>query len=296
MSILTANLIPYIGDNNTALLLVRIANVQWTPTGDGFEDAQLNVRVIASIGGLKKKPDEVLLIGGRRVADPIVRAKGGQNLWNSLPLQIGDYLLFALQPGPNAWKALAAWPVSGVDDPAVGGLRRSIEAQGAPESKRAEYLPALLNASDGISRHYAMANLRKPAVVTRQQAAAMIAKAFLQASALVRPQFASEMCGRSYLVPEEGAEPGNVAIWSALLQALVTEAAPQARKVWVGYLAASIGAKLDKDPAKDAELRAQIVRAIADPPRAKAGAALRAEAGANPADARIEKLAKAWGY
>jgi hypothetical protein len=300
VSILTSNLIPYIGDTGTALVHSSVVESRWTPQSDRYEQGLISIRVISSLGHLKLKADENLQVAGRRTADRIVRNKDNRNLWNALAFQKGDQLLLALQrpvSGQNAWTAMAAWPVTGVDDPAIGGLKRSIEAQNAPESKRIEYLPALIGASDGISRNYVMMNLRKRTVATRQQAAAIISKAFLNASSeSVRLLIAAEMCGRSYLVPEEGPEPGNAAIVAALLQALSTDPSAQSRANWASYLAASIGSKLDPDPAKEESLRSKYAERISDPPRGKAGLALRAAAAANPADERLEKLAKAWGY
>lgn len=302
---LTANIAAFIGDPKVALVHVTVSSAQWTPAGPAaggvaYESGVITADVVEVFSGPgRPKRDDVMSIAGRRIANEQMRFRDGRDMWNSLEFENGLQMLFALQPpagGSNHWTALAGWKLTGWNDPAVEGLRRCVEAARMPEAKRVEYLPALIGSPDGISRAYAVLNLRNPAVAPRPVNAQIIAKAFVGASATVRTQMVLEMCGRSYLMPELGPDAANVAVLGALLQALITDPDPQGRKMWAGHLAASIGAKLDADPAKDKELRARFAAAIKTPARERAAAALRAAADAAPADARLSKLAEAWGH
>ena len=295
---LISNVQKFVGDHSADLAEVKVMGSRWKAVGDGSEQGIVTLRVSAVLRAVHAHVGDVIEISGSRTADELARFKDGHNQWNVLKFSLGEMLLVAVsyEPVTKHWTALAVLDL-GRSPTAAAGVRECVAIEALPADQRLARIRGALKSENYWLRAYAIEELSVPLVASREQGAMALAEAFANSTdPSVRSALLSKMQGRSFFRDELGAEPANLAVLRALLGAYVQAADAHARQEFLDYLCVMIGAKLSPDLAKDRELRAKFAAGVGQPDKSQVLPLLQAAAAANPADARLKRLAEAWSH
>lgn len=296
MERMRSDLVPFISDPNAVLALARVVSATWTPLpAEARETGVVRLELVDVIRGPGLSSGAVIEISGKRLANQQSRNRERTDRWNSLAFEPDDLLLMALRPG-NLFSALAADPVDSPTSPAVAALRRASEIERIdPVEARRTALAQALTASEDLLRDYALDWLGRRGLASRTEAAGMIAHALFAADLppSSRSSLVTELTSRHFYRYELGADPVNVQVIRSLARLLIN-GDPARRPLWTQFLAASLTIEFSKDPHKDAEMRAGLIRAVTDPPPQRVIDALQQMLSAGTEDPRVQKLLDAW--
>jgi hypothetical protein len=290
------DLVPFISEPNVVLALARVVSATWTPLpSEAREAGVVRLELLDVIRGPRLSDGAAIEISGKRLANENSRDHERTDRWNSLPFETGDLLLLALRPGDH-FLALAADPVDSPASPAVAALRRASEIERIdPVEARRTALAEALTAHQDLLRDYALDCLSRRGLASRAEAAAIIAHALFAADLppSSRSSLVGELASRHFYRYELGVDPVNVQVIRSLA-ALVANGDSARRPLWAQFLAACLTIEFSKDPHKDAEMRAGLIRAVTDPPPQRVIDALQQLLSAGTKDPRVPQLLEAW--
>jgi hypothetical protein len=296
---LAADLVPFIPDPTSSLVLARVVRAAWTPLpAEQKEEGVIELQVEETFRGATPRAGESIEIAGRRMLDPLARARNNFDQWNNLPFAQGDELVLAIAPPPTGkrWDALAANQVAGTSDPLVIGLRRALEIEAMkPADARIPALEQALAAPQPVLRDYAIDAIARRGLASRDRGAEMIAHA-LAAPNLPddsRLPLVRELASPFFYRYALGGDRVNVLVIQSLARLLVNGDRND-RGVWTQFLGSSLTIEFSKDPNRDGELRMSIVRAVKDPPPPRVIEALEQQAASGTPDPRVPKLVEYW--
>jgi hypothetical protein len=291
-----SDLVPFISDSNVVLALARVASATWTPLpSEAREGGAIRLELVDVIRASGLPAGATIEMAGKRLANEQSRVRERSDRWNSLPFEPGDLLLMALRPGTQ-FAGLAADPVGSASNPAVAALHRASEIERIETMEaRREAVGQALTAHEDLLRDYALDWLGSRGLASRTEGAGTIARALFAPDlpASSRSSLAGELTSRHFYRSDLGAEPANVLVIGSLA-ALLTAADSSRRPLWTQYLAACLTIEFSKDPLKDAEMRAGLIRAVTDPPPQRVIDALQQLLSAGTQDTRVQKLLDAW--
>jgi hypothetical protein len=291
-----SDLVPFISDPNVVLALARVVSAAWTPLpSEAREGGAIRLELVDVIRASGLPAGATIEMAGKRLANEQSRVRERADRWNSLPFEPGDLLLMALRPGTD-FAGLAAEPVDSPSSPAVAALRRASQIERIePLEVRRTAVGQALTAHEDLLRDYALDWLGSRGLASRTEGAGTIARALFAPDlpASSRSSLAGELTSRHFYRSDLGAEPANVLVIGSLA-ALLTAADSSRRPLWTQYLAACLTIEFSKDPLKDAEMRAGLIRAVTDPPPRRVIDALQQLLSADPRDTRVQKLLDAW--
>jgi hypothetical protein len=296
---LAADLVPFIPDPMSSLVLAKVVRATWTPLpAEQKEEGVIELQVGETFRGAAPRAGESIEIAGKRMLDPTARARNNFDQWNNLPFEQGDQLVLALAPPPTGkrWSVLAANQVTGGNDPLVVGLRRALEIEAVkPGEAQIPALEQALAAPQPILRDYAIDAVARRTLVSRERGAEMIAHA-LEAPGLPADSqlpLVRELASPFFYRYALGADRVNVMVIESLAKLLVNGNRDD-RGVWTQFLGSSLTIEFSKDPKRDQDLRMSIVRAVKEPPPGRVIDALEQQVAGGASDPRLAKLIEYW--
>ena len=290
-----SDLVPFISDANVVLALARVVSAAWTPLpSEAREGGAIRLELVDAIRASGLPAGATIEMAGKRLANEQSRVRERSDRWNSLPFEPGDLLLMALRPGTHL-AGLAAEPVDNPSSPAVAALHRASELERIePLEARRTAVGHALTSREDLLRDYALDWLGRRGLASRTEGTGMIAHALFAPDlpASSRSSLVGELTSRHFYRSDLGAEPANILVIGSLARMLT--AADSARPLWTQYLAACLTIEFSRDPLKDAEMRAGLIRAVTDPPPQRVIDALQQLLSADPQDTGVQKLLDAW--
>lgn len=296
---LAGDLVPYISDPTVSLVLVRVAGARWSPASDDphWESGPLQLRTVELFAGQAPKPGETISVAARRYADPMKRGEMGFDAWNTLTLDVGATIVFALRRVNEAWIPLAGEDVPPGDQRMAAALRRAVEIEklDAPARRGVAFAQAL-GSQDALLFRYALDAITRRGRVPREQAADIMAQRMAAngLSANARFQLVQQAAKRPIYDDDRGADVANRLAIGVIAQALVRETTPEWSLIWAQLLSTSLLPAFSTDAKQDTEIRRALIRAVAEPVRRDVPAALTKAAAQSPNDPRIARLADEW--
>jgi len=272
MARLSADLVPFVSERTTSLVMLRVTAVTVTKDASGpQEHGRLVGEVVDVFRSDGLKPKDLVEIAFERVADPVAREHQGFDHWNVLPLRDGQLIIFALRPldPPRRWSALAASAVDSVMSADALALREAVrlESSPAPPDQRREMLRGALGKDQNLLVLYALDALGRRRVLDRDTSIVVLVDALAAPDgSSVRRDAIVDSLTRSYFFDGRlGAEPGNVRIVGALAAELVRETDPGRREQLLRYLASCVLGSFSRDASQDATIRASLVKKVQTP-------------------------------
>ena len=280
---LSGDLVPFISEADTSLVLVKIENVQLEPRREmdmDLEVGSIRCQVVEVFRGPALNKGDIINLPARRIADPLIRARNNFDQWNNLPLEQGRYLLLACRPlrAPSDWRALAARAVESPRSPAVAALRQCVvieQFRGADERKR-EMIEEALQSPEDLERYYALDALGRRALASREMAVEMIRRAIVSTATTPESklELGASLTGNMFFNKGEKAEGSNPAVVASLARGLVNEPDLKRRLNWARYLASCILVEFSPRTEADKEIRLSLIKSVQDPSAAKVLTAL----------------------
>jgi hypothetical protein len=302
---LSGDLVPFISEADTSLVLVKIANVQLDPRREmdrDLEEGTIRCQVVEVFRSTSLNKGDIINLPARRIADPLIRARNNFDQWNNLPLEQGQHLLLAcrLALAPSLWKALAARAVESPRSPAVAALRQCAlieQFRGGDERKR-EMIEEALQSPEDLERYYALDALGRRALFSREVAVEMIRRAIVSTATAPESklELGASLTGNIFFNKGKRAEGSNPAVVAGLARGLVNEPDLRRRLNWARYLASCILVEFSPRTEADKEIRLSLIKSVQDPSPAKVLAALTELSGVGASDEQeiVRELIEAW--
>src|SRR5262245_35071452 len=288
---LLADLVPFISDPNAVLTLAKVVSAKWSLVR-GNQQGAVALEIVEVFRGPRIESIEV---HGELLADEQARFKSSFNQWNVLRFEQGDLLLMALRQGSGSWQALAAHPVSSMQDTAIPALRRAIDIERLEPGARHPALEQALHSHQDMLRDYAVDAIDRRRITPRDTGAAMLAGAAVAPDPPVESKiaFVKALAARNYFQYELGPDPVNLLIVRTIA-GLLAQADTKRGSLWTQFLGGTVAIQFSKDAAKDAEIRRSLIRGVTDPPPERVIAALSQQVSAGSKDPRAAKLLQHW--
>lgn len=304
IQILGADLVPFISEPNTSMLLVRVVGVKLAKQMEGDVEMEVGMATMEVLEVLHSKTlvkGTTIEVPVKRVAAREVRVKNPINQWNNLTLMPGELLLLAgrIISVPNVLMGQAAIRVKGPEDPAVNAARQCyvIEESKDPEKKRTLLEDALTSPQD-ILRFYALDALGRRAILPREVGVEMIAKAL--ASDKTAPDDKMDLgmyLTRNFFFNNDlGADRANQRIVAALAAQLVKETDAEKRSDWVNLLSSCVLSEFSPKKEVDRSIRSALIAPIKTPTNAEVTSTLTKllHQGDEEERERVRELLAAW--
>jgi len=273
---LSADLVPFFGDPNTSMMVVKVIDVirETQPTTDGM---QIEVGTV-KLDVLEVLHSNVLNRGGsievpfKRFADPAIRVRNHFDMWNVIDLTPGAAWLMAgrLISAPNSVMGSAAIKIETFNGVEVNAARQCYvieNIKGQPE-KIFALLENALTSKTNLLRFYALDLLGRRALYGRAQGAEMIAKAIIgsgNSDADDKLDLGSYLTRQYFFAGDLKGDEANPKIIGALAYGLVSEVDPERRSEWMNYLASCVLSELSPKQDEDRALRSVLIRKVQSP-------------------------------
>jgi hypothetical protein len=302
---LSGDLVPFISESDTSLVLAKIANVQLEPRREmdlDLEEGSIRCQVVEVFRSPALNKGDIIDLPARRIADPLIRARNNFDQWNNLALEQGRYLLLACRPlrAPPDWKALAARAVESPRSPAVAALRQCVlieQFRGADDRKR-EMIEKALQSTDDLERYYALDALGRRSLFPRDVGVELMRRAIVSTATAPgsKLELGTSLTGNMFFNKGEKAEGSNPAVVACLAAGLVNESDLKRRLGWAMYLASCILVEFSSSAETDREIRGSLIKSVRKPSADKVLAALTELSGVGASDEQeiVRQLVEAW--
>ncbi len=184
IEILLADLIPFIPETNTSMLLVRVDDVKLVHTIDEGIEVEVGIVTLEVLQVLYSKDlvqGVIIGVPFKRIFDPSIRVRNNINQWNNLALTKGELLMLAgrITGVSNVLKGMAAIHVDGLDNSVINAVKQCymIEAlNGRMDDNHSILIDALTDKED-ILRFYVLGFLGRQGIDSRKVGVELIIKA-----------------------------------------------------------------------------------------------------------------------
>ena len=184
IEVLSADLIPFISEPQTSMLLVRVNDIKSVQEENADFEMEVGILTAEVQQVLFSKDFEngaTISIPFKRIVDPLIRARNGINQWNNLPLTKGSLLMVAVvTDNPNMMKAQAGINVESTDDPEIAAVRECYKIEQDKDIiEKPLLLQKALTGREDILRYYTLDYLGRRNMLGRKTGAEIISNAIV---------------------------------------------------------------------------------------------------------------------
>jgi hypothetical protein len=270
MEHLSANLVPFIGERDVSMVLVRIASVRSSVApGSDRESGRLAAEVVEVFRSPGIRLKDQLEIPFERAADRLARVHQGFDHWNKLPLEADRLVVFALKPlePPKVWTGLAASAVESVTSPDVVAVREAFRIEHAQPADRPHLLEQALTRGPELLTLYVLEAVGRRRMVPRTAGVDLLDRTLMApgASRQVKEAIVGYLTRGFFFDDRLGVDHDNVRIVGAVAREMVRDADPKARTLWLKYLGSCVLGSFGRDPEQDRSTRLTLVKAVTVP-------------------------------
>lgn len=265
---LSPDLVPFIADPGTSLVLARIADVQiGKPPSPDVERGTITCAVPRVFRSERLKVGDTIKVSYERKADPRIRKRNAFDQWNVLSLERGTLLLLACRPavGPGRAIALAAIEVESDRSPEVIELERCLAIENLPEpgQKRQQLAEAIAGGKEFL-RPYALDAIGRRGLVPPFEAVEIVDRAITSEKTTPDDDLdlARELLDHPFFDKNRGADRANQRVVASLVKGVLRERDPERRTRWIQYLASRVCAEFSTDRVEDRTIHQGLLRSI----------------------------------